>query len=150
MSRGFTIRIKDNRIIAAEEKVHQMVVTYLCYRWRGVMFHSDAAGELMTESMRIRQSKVNMQDISFPDLFIAESRRGFFGMFIEIKREDEQLFNKSGLYKNQHLIRQAKTLEMLRERNYHAIFEKGFDQIIKRIDDYLSGPATKFKKPKLK
>jgi hypothetical protein len=148
-SRGYTVNVADNRIITDEDRVHQQVVKWLQLVHKDVMFHSDAAGELMTESMRIRQSKVNMPGISFPDLQILEARGGYFGMLVEIKREDETIFNGAGMFKNDHLKRQGLTLMMLKDRNYKAIFSKGLDNIIREIGLYLAMPPTKFKKHKL-
>lgn len=148
-SRGYTVNVADNRIIMDEDRVHQQVVKWLNLAHPSVMFHSDAAGELMIESMRIRQSRVNMKGLSFPDLQILAAHGGYFGMFIEIKREGEQIFNQAGIFKNDHLKRQGLTLMMLKDRNYKAIFSKGFDNIIREIGLYLAMPPTKFKKHKL-
>ena len=87
MKRGFTIR--DNKIIADEDRVHYQVVKYLKLRWPKVLFHTDSAGELMFESQRMRQGKLNHSGISFPDLQILDARGGFLGLLIEMKREGE-------------------------------------------------------------
>src|ERR1700676_3039462 len=50
-SRGYTVNIADNRIITDEDRVHQQVVKWLNLVHPGIMYHSDAAGELMTESI---------------------------------------------------------------------------------------------------
>ncbi|HLZ17588.1 MAG TPA: hypothetical protein VKQ08_11135 [Cyclobacteriaceae bacterium] len=144
--RGYTI--KDNRIIADEDRVHAQVVTWLKLKHPTILFHTDAAGELMLESMRMRQGRLNIKGISFPDLQIMAAHRGYFGLLIEMKREGEELYNTAGLFKNEHLSRQDCTLKALTERNYLAVFAKGFDAIVKIIDEYLSGPPTQVKKAK--
>jgi hypothetical protein len=149
MSRGFTIRVGDNKIITNEDRVHIQVIQWLQYAYPRAIFHSDAAGELMTASMRIRQSKVNMKEMSWPDLEIPEAHRGFFGMYVEIKREGEQLYKANGTLKNDHLERQAHILGKLTARNYYAIFAKGFEEITQQITWYLSGPKTKVPKHKI-
>jgi hypothetical protein len=148
MKRGFTIR--DNKIIADEDRVHYQVVKYLKLRWPKVLFHTDSAGELMFESQRMRQGKLNHSGISFPDLQILDARGGFLGLLIEMKREGENLYNSAGLFKNEHLSRQNATLKALTDRNYLAVFAKGFDAIRKVIDDYMALPPTKISKPKKK
>lgn len=142
--RGFQLKAINGKtkIITDEDLVHIQVVEWLQFRFPWALFHSDAAGELMTDSMRIRQSKVNPKEMSFPDLQILEARRGYFGLFIELKREEEELFAASGLFKNNHLTRQNHTLNLLKKRRFHAEFAKGFEAAIKIIDWYLSGPQT--------
>jgi hypothetical protein len=100
--------------------------------------------------MRMRQGRLNIKGMSFPDLQIMAAHRGYFGLLIEMKREGEELYNAAGLFKNEHLSRQDRTLKALNERNYLAVFAKGFDAIVKVIDDYLSGPPTQVKKSKIK
>jgi hypothetical protein len=131
------------KIIANEDRVHYQVVQYLKLRWPKVLFHTDAAGELMLESMRMRQGKLNLQGFSFPDLQIMEARKGYFGLLVEMKREDENLYLVNGLFKDDRISRQDRTIKALIERNYLACFAKGFDSIVKVIDDYLSSPPTK-------
>jgi hypothetical protein len=146
--RGY--KIVDNCIIADEDRVHYQVVKYLKLRYPKILFHTDSAGELMFESQRMRQGKLNHKGISWPDLDIREARGGYFGLLIEMKREGECLYNRAGLFKNEHLSRQAKTLIALNERNYLSVFAKGFDAIRKVIDDYMALPPTKISKPKNK
>jgi hypothetical protein len=146
--RGFTI--KDGKIIVDEDRVHYQVVKYLKLRYPKLLFHTDAAGELMLESMRMRQGKLNLQGFSFPDLQIMEARGGWFGLLIEMKRDNENLYTASGLFKDDRLSRQDRTIKALNERNYLAMFCKGFDQIRKAIDDYMALPPTKVSKPKIK
>jgi hypothetical protein len=143
--RGFQLRTVEGKqkIIADEDRVHYQVVKYLKLKYPKVLFHTDAAGELMLESMRMRQGKLNHPEISFPDLQILEARGGWFGLFIEMKREGENLYSAAGLFKNEHLSRQDATLKALNARNYKAYFAKGFDQITRLIDEYLALPPTK-------
>lgn len=148
MSRGFTIKL--NKIITDEDRLHIQIIQWLQFAFPKVIWHSDAAGELMTDSMRIRQAKVNMKDCSWPDLEIPEAHRGFFGFYCEIKRDGERLYKVNGALKTVHLERQQYVLTKLMERNYYSFFGKGFQDITERITWYLSGPATKIGKHNLK
>ena len=145
--KGFSIR--DGKIITDEDRVHRQVVEWLKLVHPGVLFHTDAAGELMLDSMRMRQGALNLPGISWPDIQIMAAHRGYFGLFIEMKREGEKLYNDAGIFKNEHLQRQDRTLWLLTERNYLAVFEKGFEAIIEKINWYLLGPPTKIPKHNL-
>src|SRR5580692_2260621 len=140
-------QIVKGRFVAKEADVHYSVVQWLKLKWPRILFHTDSAGELVFHSQRQRHAKLNHQGIAFPDLQILAAHRGYLGLFVEMKRDGEELYNKSGLWKNEHLIRQNETIKLLNDRNYFAVFEKGFDSTITRIDWYLSGPPTKISKP---
>lgn len=142
--RGYSIR--DGKIITDEDRVHRQVVEWLKLRHPTVLFHTDSAGELMLDSMRMRQGALNIKGLSWPDLQIMAAHRGYFGLLIEMKREGEELYSAAGLFKNEHLSRQDRTLKLLNERNYLAVFEKGFDRITAKIHWYLEGPVTKIPK----
>lgn len=146
--KGFSIR--DGKIVTDEDRVHRQVVEWLKLVHKDVLFHTDAAGELMLDSMRMRQGALNIPGISWPDISIMEARGGYFGLLVEMKRDGEELYNAAGMFKNDHLSRQDRTLKLLNERGYLAVFAKGFDNIIKAIDGYLSLLPTQVKKSKRK
>ena len=75
-----------------------------------------------------------------PDLFIAEPRGGYGGIFIEIKREGEVIFNKDGsLRKDEHLHEQAKVLDKLMHKGYASYFAIGVRMATDIIDEYMAG-----------
>ena len=77
---------------------------------------------------------------AWPDLFIAEPRHGYAGLFIELK--NTQIYKADGsLRKNEHVEEQAAVLKALQERGYKAVFAVGFDEARDIIDMYLSERA---------
>lgn len=71
-----------------------------------------------------------------PDLFIAEPKGGYCGLFIEIKAES--IFNKNGTRKTStHLKEQSNMLDKLTNKGYCAVFGCGWDECKKIIDNYL-------------
>ena len=70
----------------------------------------------------------------YPDLFIAEPRtvdeRLYFGLFVEIKRND-------GWVDPAHLLKQATKIERLRDRGYAAFITMGLEGTKNRIAAYL-------------
>lgn len=63
-----------------------------------------------------------------PDLFIAEAKQGYHGLFIEMKRKGGQV-----------TANQGEVIFKLRQRGYKAEVCYGADEAIKEIDDYLRG-----------
>ena len=74
----------------------------------------------------------------FPDLFIIESHKGCHGLFLELKTEGTRLYKKSGETVSPHITEQWNYICELRDRDYRADFAIGFDDAMKKIDDYLN------------
>lgn len=134
---GYKLKIKGEKIIVPESSVHYQVARYLKIQYPKVLFHSDGAGELMTEPMRIRQAKVNIPEFRFPDLQILEPKNGLHGMFLELKKDGFKLQKNNGDWVNNHILEQAITLQKLRMKGYYAEFAIGFDEAKIKIDHYL-------------
>ena len=96
-------------------------------------------------SVMIDFTAVDMNGKKFkPEIVVAN------GLFLELKKDGETLHpgpraKKRFLsldgkeYKNEHLREQADVLFKLREEGYAAEFSIGFDETIKKIDEYLGG-----------
>jgi hypothetical protein len=70
---------------------------------------------------------------------IFESRKSCCGLFIELKRDRNEVYRKDGeLRSNSHIRGQAMMLLKLTEKGYMAVFGLGFDDTIQKIDFYLS------------
>ena len=76
---------------------------------------------------------------AWPDMFIAEPKGEFHGLFIELKKEGVRLKKLNGDWATSHVEEQARVLDELRERGYKAEFAVGFDEAIELIDSYLGG-----------
>lgn len=77
----------------------------------------------------------------WPDIFIAEARGGFHGLFIELKSETAKVFLKrSEKPATEHIAKQIAVLEGLRERGFKAELCIGFEAAKKVLDDYLNLP----------
>jgi len=74
----------------------------------------------------------------WPDLFIAEARGDYHGLFIEVKGNGANIFKRDGeTFTTPHIEEQAIMIDNLRKRRYAAFFCKGFDQCKMIIDSYL-------------
>lgn len=131
--------VKKGKIVQSENSVHYQVAQYLKIQFRNVLFHTDMAGELHTESQRWRMAKVQ-KGTGWPDLFIAHPIGSRHGLFLEIKRDRNDLYKADGVtLKDSHVIQQNGVLMHLMGLNYAAYFACGFDEAKELIDNYLSG-----------
>ena len=73
-----------------------------------------------------------------PDIMIFEPRKSYYGLFLEVKREDFAVYKKDGgLVSNAHIQEQENILHRLKQRGYMAEFVRGFDDAKAIIDYYL-------------
>jgi len=89
-----------------------------------------------TIAQKIRNLKSSR---GIPDLIIPEPIGNYHGLFIEMKRTDEVIFNKDGsLRKDEHLSEQNKIIESLKLKGYYASFACGKTEAITIIRKYLA------------
>ncbi len=74
-----------------------------------------------------------------PDIFIADACNGYYGLFLELKREGTKIFLKDGctLVADEHIREQYEMLKALEARGYKSLFGIGFDLCKIIIDEYL-------------
>ena len=132
----------------SEVQLHTAVCDYIRIKHKEVIFRTDhAAGMKLSKAQAVRHSRLQ-QSRAYPDLFIAEPRAGYHGLFIEIKRENTTIFKQNGeLVANQHIKEQAFMLQKLIAKGYLATFGVGFDHIVQIIDEYLGLPAPSYQHP---
>lgn len=121
-----------------EKTIHSQVVNYLKIVYPDVIFRTDFAAGAKMPLWQAMQHKKMQGGRGFPDLFIAEAKHGFHGLFIEIKNEGVVVWNKDGaLRKNDHLSEQNEILTILTDKGYKACFAIGFEGARKVIDWYM-------------
>jgi hypothetical protein len=122
----------------SELHLQEQVCNYLRFSYPHVIFRSDySSGLKLTMGQAVMHRRLQ-HGRAWPDLQIVESRHGFHGLFIELKREGVVVYKKDGtLRADEHLREQANMLERLRDKGYEADFAVGFDQCKKIIDNYL-------------
>lgn len=124
-----------------EEHVHKAVATYLKLQYPNVIFFSEPSG-LRVSIGQAKKLKAIRSYGKLPDLFIAEPRGQYCGLFIEIKSEDAEIYTKGGnLKKSEHLSGQAAMIKRLLEKGFMASFGVGFDNCKLIIDAYMGGNA---------
>jgi hypothetical protein len=121
-----------------EENLQLQIARYLIIYWPNVIFTSDISGMKLTKGQTIMASRMRSKGLKFPDMLIFEPRGQYKGLFIELKREDADVFQKDGVtpYAG-HIYEQWKTLQRLKAKGYFATFGIGFNNTIKIIEDYM-------------
>ncbi|MDX1628419.1 MAG: hypothetical protein R3345_06950 [Fulvivirga sp.] len=120
-----------------EEDVHRTICLYVKAKYPDVIFMSDGSGLKLPMGLAKKYASLKSSR-GIPDLFIAEPKGKYGGLFIEIKNENVVVFNKDGtLRKDEHLIEQAKVLDELKKKGYASYFAIGAKMAIEIIDDYM-------------
>jgi len=131
-----------------EESVHLAIAKYIKLQYPNVIFFSEPSGLRVTIGLR-KLLKGLRSESKLPDLFIAEPRNQFAGLFIEIKASVDTLYTKDGRIKNiEHIKEQLEMLERLQNKGFKAVFGAGFDDCKEIIDEYLT-PKTELSTEKI-
>jgi len=122
-----------------EYELQKAVCQYLDLQFPKVLYLSDTVASLkLTKTQQARNKSIQKAGFKCPDLLILEPRKGFSGLFIELKIETP--FKKNGEIKasqNDHLKLQQEALKVLSAKSYKACFAWEFDSIKLLIDDYM-------------
>lgn len=119
-----------------EYQLYRAVAAYLRMQYPNVIYHFDLTGVNLSKA-QAGMTKAIQCGSGYPDLFIAEPRNGYHGLFLELKAEGTRLFNRKCELASQHLKQQSRVLHALRSKGYDAWFAVGFDEAKELIDKYL-------------
>lgn len=121
----------------SEKTLHKAVCQYIRLQYPGILFNSDLTGATKLTIGQAVSMKHLRSDRGWPDIFIAESRYEYHGLFIELKAEGTKITNAKGFPTTPHIAEQFLILERLSCKGYKAEFAVGFDEAKKMIDEYL-------------
>jgi hypothetical protein len=121
-----------------EKDLQILICEYIRQKYPSIIFRSDFSSGMKMSIGMAKRHKLIQSSRAFPDLFIIEPRKGFSGMFIELKRVDNAVYKLDGeLRKNKHLEEQQEMLNRLQEKGFYAVFGQGYKDTINKIDRYL-------------
>ncbi len=132
----------------SEAELQRQICDYLKMQYREVVFRSDfASGMKLTPGQAVKHKSLQSSR-AWPDLFLAEPRSGFHGLFIELKKEGTKLKKRDGHWiSDPHIREQALMLHTLGTHGYFATFGVGFDHCKDIIDQYLALPKPNYTPP---
>jgi hypothetical protein len=120
-----------------ETNLHIRIAYYIRHNYPDVIFTSESSGIKLTIGQAVLQKKMR-SGRALPDLMLFESRRGYNGMFLEIKKDGVNIYKKNGeIKRDKHLQEQEEVLARLTEKGYFAKFVVGYENAIALIDYYL-------------
>jgi hypothetical protein len=120
-----------------EDHLATQISGYLSSQYPTIIYHFDTgSGSTTSIGMAMRNKRLNKWS-GYPDLFIAEPRGKYRGLFIELKVESPFKKNGVSLKKNKHVEKQFELLQVLQKRGYFACFGVGFEQCKFIINKYL-------------
>lgn len=123
-----------------EHDIYKMIADYLRYQYPTVIYRFDLAADLKLTMGQASKHKRLQRYRGYPDLFIAEPKGKYGGLFLEIKKDGVRIFKQDGtLVSDEHIREQFDMLADLRQRGYAAEFGIGFEGAKKLIDDYMEG-----------
>jgi hypothetical protein len=121
----------------SEYQIQTQIADWLRLQYPSVLFHMDLSGVRLPIGLAVKVKRLNPYR-AWPDIFIAEPRGGYRGLFIELKRKYADVYNKRGAIRDiPHIQEQAAVLISLENRGYKAVFGCGFEDTIKIIQKYL-------------
>jgi hypothetical protein len=129
--------VNDNEAI-----LHEQVCSYLKLQYPSVLFRTDMGGVRLMPGQARKQARLQAGR-SWPDIMVAEPRKGYHGMFLELKREGTTIWLRDGsLTINKHIREQMDLLILLAAKGYNAQMVVGFESAKRAIDHYLEERQT--------
>lgn len=108
-----------------EQKIQEALITYIQFKYKDVRYCASAGG-VRTSITQARKMKRAGYVKGMPDIQIMEGRKGYFGLFIELKTKKGRLSKE-----------QSKWLEDLNMRGYLGKCCKGLEEALNLVDWYL-------------
>jgi len=115
-----------------EAHLQAAVVRYIKLKYPGARYCASLGGQYQQYDSQKNKATATGYVKGFPDLQITEARGGYFGLFLELKRDRKSATSPV----------QIAWINDLTDRGYKAEVVKGFDECIKLIDGYFKEKRT--------
>lgn len=104
-----------------------------------ILFRVDFAADLrISVGLAVKNKKLQMKELGYPDIFIAMKNKKYGGFFIELKKDKSQIYKLNGEYKkNKHLEDQLVMHQALRKQKYKVEFAWNLTMFIDMVENYL-------------
>ena len=123
----------------SHKEIELAIAAYLKRKYPHLIYRFDLAADLkLTMGQAVQNKRLQMKDRGYPDLFIAEPKKGFHGLYIEIKTSRDEVFKKNrGMRGNKHIMEQWVMMSRLERKGYAVEWGLGFQDAINKIENYL-------------
>ena len=121
-----------------EYQLQKQFAKWLQWKHPDVLFCSDTVAQIkLTFPQQARNKAIQKADFKWPDIFIAEMRGGFGGLYMELKAETPYLKDGVTLKKNEHVEMQAACMDALSAKGYFCTFSWSFEQCVDIFEAYM-------------
>jgi hypothetical protein len=121
-----------------ETKVQLDLSLYIKDNYPDIIFTSESSGIKLTMGQSIVAKRCRSSR-GLPDMWILESKKGFHGCLIELKKEGVAVYKKDGnIRSDKHLQEQEEMQFRLRNKGYYSAFAVGLEEAKSIVDWYLS------------
>jgi hypothetical protein len=121
----------------SEESLQMAVCKYIDLQYPNIIYTSDLSGIKLTIGSAIKARNMRCKNFKIPDLLILEPSGIYHGLIIELKKDRDALYCKSGNTRdNKHVNAQLSSIKALYSKGYLATFACGFDEAKNIIDNY--------------
>jgi hypothetical protein len=123
--------------MSKESDIYFAIAKYMALKYPNVVWRFDFSAGMKMSLGQAKKHKGMNPHRGYPDLFIAQCRGGFGGLYLEIKKV--KIHKMDGqLMSDKHLHEQSEMLLHLAKAGYRAEFSVGLDECINKIDAYLN------------
>lgn len=136
----------SRHVTQVEQDIHKRICSYLRKEYPGILFRTDGGGLHLSKTQAIAFASMQYSS-GWPDLFIPVMKRGYAGLFLELKKEGTAIYKKNNpgkgeLVNDAHIRQQAAILNMLNKQGYFGRFAVGESAATKIIDWYFERPTN--------
>lgn len=123
-----------------EKQIALKVSAYLKDNHSNIVYRWDLSADIKLNKYQINlHARLQIKKRGYPDLFIAEPKKKFNGLYIELKKDTKEVYRKNGtLRQTKHIQEQFEMLEELNGKGYYAVFGCGYENTIDIIEEYLN------------
>ena len=125
--------------IKPETLLTERLANYIRMHYPDNIFRFDLAADMPLPqhlAKRGKQLHGEKWNRGYPDLFVAACRKGFGGLYLELKAGKT-------VPNTEHTRRQAYIHQVLRESGYHVSFCCGFEECVSKLNSYMKRKRRK-------
>ncbi len=121
-----------------ETKVQIDLSEYIKEKYPDVIFTAESSGIKLTMGQSIIAKRCRSSR-ALPDVWILESKKGYCGFLLELKKDGVIIHKKDGSLRSEsHLREQEEIQQRLRLKGYYCEFAVGLEEAKKIVDWYLN------------
>lgn len=121
-----------------EENLQIAVSKYLRYKYPNVIFTSESSG-IRVSIGTAKKMKMQRSNHKLPDMIILYPNIQFKGLIMELKKDIKEVYRADGtLSQSKHIQEQKRSLDILSNLGYKALFVCGIDEAINTIEIYMN------------